>query len=108
MTVIQCRSHEVESEVVFQGMLSAAFALGFKMVSEPVCSCPCCSVPAARGQQLEVAVPGGSLDGVGLPETAQISQGGEGAAEDPRGGVVQIKKKGKKDEKSRELFCNPD
>lgn len=62
MTVIQCRSHEVESEVVFQGMFSAAFALGLKMVSEPVCLCLCCSVPAARGQQLEVAVPRGSLD----------------------------------------------
>lgn len=96
MTLIQCMSHEVESEVVFQGMLSAAFALGVKMVSEPVCSCPCCSVPAARGQQVEVAVPVGGLDVVGVPETAQVSQGGEGAAEDPRGGVVQIKKKGKK------------
>lgn len=93
VTVIQCRSHEVESEVGFHGMLSAAFALGFKMVSEPVCLCPCCSVPAARGQQLEVAVPGGSLDVVGVPETAQISQGGQGAAEGPRGGVVKIKKK---------------
>lgn len=51
------------SEVVIQGMLSAAFALGVKMVSEPVCPCPCCSVPAARGQQLEVAVPVGELGG---------------------------------------------
>lgn len=39
---------------------------------------------------------------VGVPETAQISQGGEGAAGDPQGGVVQIKKKRKKKLRSLE------